>query len=57
MYSPSSGERTGKSLNLVNLTASGPMFTGGCKADKTKPEIGQGVKNPTLVQGLWKEPP
>ena len=34
-YSPSSGERTGKSLNLVNLTASGPMFTGCHKADLT----------------------
>src|SRR4030042_2008555 len=43
--SPSSGERTGISLNLVNLTASGPMFPGGRKADLTEPGIGQGVKN------------
>ena len=43
--SPSSGERTGMSLNLVNLTASGPMFTRCRKADMTEPGIGQGVKN------------
>jgi hypothetical protein len=55
--SPSSGERTGMSLNLVNLTASGPMFTGCRKADMTKPGIGRGVKNQTLVKGPWKGPP
>jgi hypothetical protein len=56
-YSLSSGERKGKSLNPVNLTASGPVFTGGCKADLAEPEIGRGVINRTLVEGLWKGPP
>jgi hypothetical protein len=47
----------GVSLNLVNLTASGPMFTGCRKAGRAEPGISRGVTNPTLVEGPWKGPP
>ncbi len=56
-YSLSSGERKGKSLNLVSSVVLKPMLTGGRKAGRTEFRIGQGVTNRTLVEGLWKGPP
>ena len=56
-YSLSSGERTGSSLNRVNLTALEPMFIRGSKTDWALFRKRHGVTNPTLAEGLWKEPP
>jgi hypothetical protein len=56
-YSLSSGERKGKSLNLMSLVVLEPTLMGGCKADETRFRTSQRVTNRTLAKGLWKGPP
>jgi hypothetical protein len=56
-YSLSSGERKGKSPNLMSLVVLEPTLMGGCKAGEAQSRMGQGVTNRTLAKGLWKEPP
>ena len=56
-YSPSSGERTGISLNLISSVVLEPMFIRSRKAVLTQFRMSRGVTNRTLTEGLWKEPP
>ncbi len=56
-YSLSSGERTGKSLNLLSLVVLRLMLKRGCKAGGVWLRPDQGVTNRSLAEGFWKELP
>ena len=57
IYSLSSGERKGKSPNLISSVVLEPKLIRGCKTGRTQFRMGQEVTNRTLIEGAWKGQP